>query len=76
MIRFLGTYFLWRDALFSLCAGGRSLVVPQLDMLCFADSHGRLIPFEWRQRISGCRRGTKEVEGENERKGEETVVDM
>lgn len=64
-----GACSLWRDVLFSLGAGGRSLTLPQLDVPKFVDFHRR--PYLWRWRRGGCRgeRGAAVERAEGEKKG-------
>ena len=48
-----GTYSLWLDALCTVDARGKNVVLLELDMLCFIDSDGS--PSECRGRWSGGR---------------------
>ena len=51
------------------------MVLPQLDMPNFVDSHGRLTPSEWRQRRSGRGEGRRMwEEGTRGEEAGETVV--
>lgn len=64
---------LWEDASLSLDAGRRSLVLPQLGIPGFVDSHGRPYPF------LGVCRGKGEMrlgEGTGGEEGGETVIAM
>lgn len=67
-----GTYSLRCDALPSRDAVGMNLVLPQLDLPCFVDSHGRTYPF-WmkteRKWIVGGVEGRWGREWEERRKG-------
>lgn len=57
------------DALFSLDAEGKSLVLPQFVVLCFVDSHGRSYLNRARGGGGGGERGT----GEQSRGGESVI---
>lgn len=68
-----GTYLLWWDALPILDVRGRSLVLPQLDISCLVNSHGRSYHF-W-MKTGGIDEGVEGKCGEETggEEGEDTV---